>query len=496
MIGPEYAQPDGSSLTGSLSSVGVRGGLAFRAVAASVVFALIVGAVFAVLLIRVEHLRDSGRHAVDTRDELAAADRLQNAIIDIETGQRGFIITGKERFLEPWRVGREAFPPRADRLIELADTPAGKARAQRIADAGKSYIRDYSTPLVQAARRSDPSARSIATTHQGKDRVDDLRSQFARLISADREMLTRRQEAADNDAEQAITIATIGLVGSIVLMLLGGAYGVRALVLPIRRTSSMAGRLAEGDFGVRLPESGPAEIGALERSFNTMADSLEASRSELVASRARVVAAGDESRRRIERDLHDGAQQRLVHAVIALKLARRAMGEDGGEPAELVDQALEHAERANAELRELAHGILPGVLRRGGLRAGVEALVSRVPLPVSVNVTPARLPASVEATAYFITAEALTNVVKHAQARRAEVEASLDGDVLHLEVRDDGAGGAKVEGSSGLLGLQDRASAVGGELYVESPPGSGTVLAAKLPVQQPARDRTGSAVSE
>jgi signal transduction histidine kinase len=281
-----------------------------------------------------------------------------------------------------------------------------------------------------------------------------------------------------------------------VLMLLAGAYGIRALVLPIRRTSSMAGRLAEGDFGVRLPEGGPGEIGALERSFNTMADSLEASRSELMASRARVVAAADESRRRIERDIHDGAQQRLVHAVIVLKLARRAIGEDDGEPAKLVDEALDHAERANAELRELAHGILPGVLRRGGLRAGVEALASRLPLPVSVNVTPERLPESVEATAYFITAEALTNVVKHAQARLAAVVASVDGGVLHLEVRDDGVGGAKVEGSSGLLGLQDRASAVGGELDVESLPGSGTVVVAKLPVPQPARDGTGSTASE
>ena len=140
--------------------------------------------------------------------------------------------------------------------------------------------------------------------------------------------------------------------------------------------------MAEGDFGVRLPESGPDEIGALERSFNTMADSLEASRSDLMASRARVVAAADESRRRIERDIHDGAQQRLVHAVIVLKLARRAIGDDGGEPAKLVDEALDHAQRANVELRELAHGILPGVLRRGELRAGVEALASRAPLSI------------------------------------------------------------------------------------------------------------------
>jgi signal transduction histidine kinase len=195
-----------------------------------------------------------------------------------------------------------------------------------------------------------------------------------------------------------------------------------------------------------------------------------------------VVAAADETRRRIERDLHDGAQQRLVHTVITLKLARRALADADGPARELVDEALDHAERASDELRDLAHGILPAVLTRGGLRAGVEALVSRVPLPVSVDIPAERLPPALEATAYFIVAEALTNVVKHANARRAEVKAFLGGDVVHLEVRDDGAGGARIEGGSGLLGLRDRAAAINGSLHVESPRGDGTVLAAMLPV--------------
>jgi signal transduction histidine kinase len=460
----------------------VRGGLAFRAFAASVVFALIVGAVFAVLLLVVENLRDSGRQALDTRDELAAADRLQKAILDIETGQRGFVITRKARFLEPWRAGREVFLAEAARMIDLMDTSAGEAQARRIAESGESYIREYSIPLVQAARRDDPSARSVAATQEGKDRMDAVRSQFARHIAAEREDITTEQEAADHDADRAVTIATIGLAGSIVLMLLGGAFGVRALVFPIRRTSEAAGRVAEGDLSVRLPETGVAEIGALERSFNSMTESLEASQAELRASRARVVAATDESRRRLERDLHDGAQQSLVHTLVTLKLARREIGEDGGEPGKLVDEALGHAERANQDLRELAHGILPAVLARGGLRAGVEALVSRVPVSVSVEVPTERLPSSLEATAYFITAEALTNVVKHAQAGRSEVRATVDGGVLRLEVRDDGRGGATAEGSSGLLGLRDRAEAIGGQLDVDSPPGGGTVVTARLPV--------------
>jgi signal transduction histidine kinase len=130
------------------------------------------------------------------------------------------------------------------------------------------------------------------------------------------------------------------------------------------------------------------------------------------------------------------------------------------------------------------------------LRAGVVQLVSRAGLPVSVDVTTERLPPPLEATAYFIIAEALTNVVKHAQARRAEVNARLDGDVLQLEVRDDGSGGAEVAGGSGLIGLQDRAAAVGGELTVVSPPGGGTVVTAMLPLPPDPRTGGGSAASE
>jgi len=206
------------------------------------------------------------------------------------------------------------------------------------------------------------------------------------------------------------------------------------------------------------------------------------SRAELTRSRARVVAAGDEARRRIQRDLHDGAQQRLVSTVLTLKLALRELGDATGPAVELLDEALAHAEGASGELRELAHGILPVALSHGGLRAGIDALVSRVRLPVSAEVTAERLPAALEATAYFIVAEALTNTVKHAQASSARVAAIVDGGVLRLEVRDDGVAGARCDGSSGLLGLRDRAAALDGELRVESPPGEGTVVAATLPI--------------
>jgi signal transduction histidine kinase len=214
-------------------------------------------------------------------------------------------------------------------------------------------------------------------------------------------------------------------------------------------------------------------------------------RSALTASRARIVAAADQERRRVVRDLHDGAQQRLVNTVIMLKLAQRALESDTGEAPSLVRDALEHAERATQELRELAHGILPAVLTKGGLRAGIAALRSRTPVPVEIDVSVDRLPAPVEATAYFLVAEALTNVAKHSSARHADVVARIQDGTLRVEVHDDGVGGASPDGT-GLVGLADRLAAVDGRLEVDSPPGGGTHLIAAIPL--PPVDRPPSAV--
>jgi signal transduction histidine kinase len=228
-----------------------------------------------------------------------------------------------------------------------------------------------------------------------------------------------------------------------------------------------------------FPAGMESQIGEFTELIATAVSNAEAS-AELVASRARIVTAADESRRHLVRDLHDGAQQHLVNAIVTLKLADQELPKDNG-AASLVAEALAHAEQGNAELRELAHGVLPAVLTRGGLRAGVDALVARFSIPVSVEVLAERLPPGVEASAYFIVAEALTNVVKHAHAQTAEVTARIDSGALHVHVRDDGVGGAHRSGP-GLLGLDDRISASGGGLRVDSPAGGGTTIAATLPL--------------
>jgi GAF domain-containing protein len=237
--------------------------------------------------------------------------------------------------------------------------------------------------------------------------------------------------------------------------------------------------------GSRAQQPLPAGTEARLDSFTALVATAIAnaeSRAALAASRARIVGAVDRSRRRIERDLHEGAQQRLVHAVIALKLALRAFATGDTDRTQLVAEALQHAEQANAELRELAHGILPAALTRGGLRAGVDAIVSRTSLPVSVDVSVGRMPAGVEATAYFVISEALTNAVQHARAASATVTAAVERGELRVEVCDDGIGGAQTGARSGLEGLEDRVSALDGSLLVDSPAGGGTRVCAVLPV--------------
>jgi len=209
---------------------------------------------------------------------------------------------------------------------------------------------------------------------------------------------------------------------------------------------------------------------------------LRAQLTELRASRARIVTAGDEERRRLERDLHDGAQQRLLSLGLALHLAREQLGPEANGAAEILTEADEELRAALEELRELAHGIHPAVLTEQGLAPALRTLAERSPVPVTiVDLPDERLPAPAEAAAYFLVSEALTNVAKYARASRARISVGhVDGRVL-VEVDDDGVGGADPSRGSGLRGLSDRVQALDGKLEVTSPAGSGTHLHAEIP---------------
>jgi signal transduction histidine kinase len=630
----------------------LRGGLTRRVGVASGLLVLIVAAAFAVLLFEIEDMRAAGRQLLHSRAELTAASRLEKLVIDMETGQRGFVITREERFLAPWEVARRRLPQEARRLLRLTDDPRENARARGIVRAIESYVRDYSIPLVGEARRGDPAPRGLAATAAGKRRVDTIRHRFDRFVAAERRIATERQHDADADARRAVIAAGAGLVGSIILILLFAGYLTRAIVLPVRRAAAMAGRLARGDLSVRMTQTAPAEIGDLERAFNTMGSSLEASqaelrriaeeqaalrrvatlvarggppgevldavtreigevldangtrllrydpdgtasglaswsrdgthlfplnerfpleddnlvgrvlrtgrpariqsyeelpesiaarlrragigstaaapivvegrlwgvmvggwkqdqpvppdvegrmaqftelvamgianansRAELAASRARVVAAADETRRRIERDLHDGTQQRLVSLGLELRAAEAMVPREQTELRTQLSNTAKGLAGALEDLQDISRGIHPAILSRGGLGPALKTLARRSPVPVELEVRlDGRLPPSLEAAAYYVVSEALTNAAKHARASEVQVEARASEEWIELSVQDDGVGGADPGQGSGLIGLKDRVEALGGELTVASPAGGGTSLRARMPI--------------
>jgi signal transduction histidine kinase len=273
-----------------------------------------------------------------------------------------------------------------------------------------------------------------------------------------------------------------GMTGSTVELLRD--LGFRASVgAPIK----LGGRLW-GAVMVSTVEDTPFPPGAEQR----MADFAELvalalanaeARSELAASRARIVEAGDAARRRLERNLHDGAQQRLVAIALGLRMCERKLADGDPAAADLLQQAKAELADALEELRELARGIHPAILTDRGLAPALEMLAGRASIPVDVDVAlDGRLPARVEAAAYYIVAEALTNASKHARASRVRVNVQRSDGRALVEVADDGVGGADQQRGSGLRGLRDRVEALGGELGLDSPEGAGTTLTAELPI--------------
>ncbi len=207
------------------------------------------------------------------------------------------------------------------------------------------------------------------------------------------------------------------------------------------------------------------------------------SRAELAASRQRIVATADETRQRIERDLHDGAQQRLVSTIVTLKAAQQELGNGSGKAAGLIERALESIESANHEVRELARGIHPAILTKGGLGPALKMIARRSSVPVALDLElDVRLPERTEITAYFVAVEALTNASKHAQASTVHLTVEIVERDLRLSISDDGVGGADPARGSGLVGLRDRVEAAGGTLTVHSPPGEGTQITVELPI--------------
>ena len=237
----------------------------------------------------------------------------------------------------------------------------------------------------------------------------------------------------------------------------------------------------------RVEELLPADIEARLAGFTELVGTAIANadaQTALTASRARIVAASDVARRRIERDLHDSAQQQLVSLALKVRAAQGLVPPEAGELDQQLDGVADRLTNVLDELREIAHGIHPAVLAEGGLRPALKTLARRATIPVRLDVrVEARLPEHIELAAYYVVAEALTNAAKHASASVIDVEVATDSAVLHVSVRDDGRGGAAMASGSGLVGLTDRVGALGGRFSLHSPPGAGTNLEIELPLE-------------
>jgi signal transduction histidine kinase len=266
-----------------------------------------------------------------------------------------------------------------------------------------------------------------------------------------------------------------------------------SVVRPLADLMRATDRLGRGDLESRVPELTPDEYGFLARSFNdAMAglserERLAAANEELLAdvraSRARILTASDAERRRVERNIHDGAQQRLVAVSLDLRMLQDAAGSAAREQLEsMAAEAGANLREALDELRELARGLHPSVLDTDGLAPALRQLASRSPVPVVLDVAPERFAVEIESTIYFVAAEALANVAKYARASRVEISVAAAAGRLVVRITDDGAGGADPRAGTGIAGLEDRLAALDGTLRIDSPRGGGTTVTAELPL--------------
>jgi signal transduction histidine kinase len=259
----------------------------------SALLALLTSAAFAVLLLAIRDQRSSAQLARHAQEVLGAANRVERLLVDIETGTRGYLLTGEDQFLQPAHAGEAGFAQASSELVDLTkipeqnETPATltaihvSGTAQAIKLKGEAYIRDYVRPLVAAAERGDPAARGVEKAQLGKVMLDDIRWDFNTLEQTERRVAAERDDRASENANLATIAALAGLGGTVVLIGFFATYLSRAIVRPVRRASVMAHQLASGDLSTRMPTTGVAEIGVLEQSFNTMAGSLQRSQSEL-----------------------------------------------------------------------------------------------------------------------------------------------------------------------------------------------------------------------
>ncbi|MGH3844421.1 MAG: sensor histidine kinase [Pseudonocardiaceae bacterium] len=389
----------------------------------SVLLSLVTAGTFAALSGVVMSARDETARAERADRILAVANDLDRLVVNL---------------WRSWRVARSVFDRQAAELRRLsADHWFGQAgRADRIARDGASFLLGH-PGLIGSIEQGWVSVREAGRG------IDRLRDEFREYIVSERRLAAELERRTGDASHRTVVWAVCGITGSAVLILLFVGFLTRNVMRP-------------------------------------------ASRAELTASRARVVAAGDAARRRIERDLHDGMQQRLIALKLELCQAVSEVPPGEGRLKARLSQSVQDMTDAIDDLREISQGIHPGILSKGGIGPALKSLARRSALPVELSVKIDRqVSERTEVTAYYVVSEALTNAAKHAEASAVWVDVDIDGSAIRLSVRDDGVGGADPARGSGLLGLRDRVEAIGGRVTVTSPAGDGTMLFAHIPATGP-----------
>jgi len=256
-------------------------GLAWRIAMAATLVALLIGVAFALLILAVTRERTTQHVANRSFAELAAANKLEQTVLDLETGARGYIITKDPSLLEPWDAATASYGERAQEWLALVDDPIQRARAVAVTNNVYSYVNQFSVPLVDRAEKGDPTASSVAETNLGKARVDEIRRQFDAYETTESVILANDVSNSNAASKRAVIAGLVGIIGSVALLAAFGVYLGLSIVRPVRRAAVLAGRVAAGDLSARISESGAAEIGQLEHSLNTMTASLERSNTAL-----------------------------------------------------------------------------------------------------------------------------------------------------------------------------------------------------------------------
>jgi signal transduction histidine kinase len=488
--------------------------LGARMLIASAVLAVLVAGVFAVLIRAVDSLNDATRQEAHAKDVTAATLRLEKLVLDMETGVRGFILTGNENVLSPWKEARAEMNGQIQAVKRLAaSNPEQRGRANALANEIRAYVQDYAEPVVDIARMNPPAAQDFVAREEGQRRAADIRDRFTRFLAAENALASASAASASRRADRATALAITGLIGSALLIALFGIYLARSTARPVRSVATAASQLAEGDFSVRLQQGGPGEVGELTTAFNRMAQELERRGAELEAQNAKL-----RESERLKSELVSIVSHELrtplasVLGFTSLLLTRDIGPEDQRRYLEIIDSQgrrlssllndfldVEMLEEGRLELaRELIDMgkiVDEQVELFRGQSTKHELDIALPPKPLPVRGDPRRLAQ--------VIANLLSNAIKYSpEGGTVKVVGERDNSFVRVSVRDEGlgipaefhprvfgkffrgdAGPSGIEGSGlGLTIARSVVEAHGGRIDFESASGEGSTFWVELPI--------------